>query len=178
MKLIFLVQQNILCCCSHDQNTCFFYKNPTLQETLAALPALPVTHLQSSKYLISCRNLYWFYFLYFLGVKSNKRFPLWVRKENYYFLEVDCDNPPRLFRLKRNLRRNWLEISITCWMPQSWTKGWRQIDEIKQNRFFYGMFYSWLFAILYQKTSKFGSWLDRWVLAIRSKHFSDFLEVS
>ena len=24
--------------------------------------------------------------------------------------------------------------------PQSWTKGWRQIDEIKQNRFFYGMF--------------------------------------
>ena len=25
---------------------------------------------------------------------------------------------------------------------QSWTKGCRQIDEIKQNRFFYGMFYS------------------------------------
>ena len=24
---------------------------------------------------------------------------------------------------------------------QFWTKGWRQIDEIKQNRFFYGMFY-------------------------------------
>ena len=29
---------------------------------------------------------------------------------------------------------------------QSWTKGWRQIDEIKQNRFFYGMFYSWFFT--------------------------------
>ena len=27
-------------------------------------------------------------------------------------------------------------------MLQSWTKGWRQIDETKQNRFFYGMFYS------------------------------------
>ena len=25
---------------------------------------------------------------------------------------------------------------------QSWTNGWRQIDETKQNRFFYGMFYS------------------------------------
>ena len=56
-----------------------FYKNPNLQETLAALPALPVAHLQSSKYLISFKNLYWFYFLYFLGVKSNKCFPLWVQ---------------------------------------------------------------------------------------------------
>ena len=25
---------------------------------------------------------------------------------------------------------------------QSWTKGYRQIYKIKQNRFFYGMFYS------------------------------------
>ena len=25
---------------------------------------------------------------------------------------------------------------------QSWKKGWRQIHKIKQNRFFYGMFYS------------------------------------
>ena len=25
---------------------------------------------------------------------------------------------------------------------QSWTKGWRQIHKIKQNKFFYGMFYS------------------------------------
>ena len=34
---------------------------------------------------------------------------------------------------------------------QSWTKGWRQIDKIKQNRFFYGMFYSWFFAIFTKK---------------------------
>ena len=27
----------------------------------------------------------------------------------------------------------------------------RQIHEIKQNRFFYGMFYNWFFAIVYQK---------------------------
>ena len=25
---------------------------------------------------------------------------------------------------------------------QSWTKGWREIHKIKQNRFFYGMLYS------------------------------------
>ena len=25
---------------------------------------------------------------------------------------------------------------------QCWTKGWRKIHKIKQNRFFYGMFYS------------------------------------
>ena len=29
-----------------------------------------------------------------------------------------------------------------CVYLQSWTKGWRQIDKIKQNRFFYGMVYS------------------------------------
>ena len=54
---------------------------------------------------------------------------------------------------------------------QSWTKGWRQIGKIKQKRFFYGMFYSWFFAIFYQKMSKFGIWLDGWVLTIKSKHF-------
>ena len=29
-------------------------------------------------------------------------------------------------------------------------------DKFTQNRFFYGMFYSWFFAIFYRKTSKFG----------------------
>ena len=43
---------------------------------------------------------------------------------------------------------------------QNWTKGWRQIHKIKQNRFFYGMFYSWFFAISYQKTSKSGFWMN------------------
>ena len=37
---------------------------------------------------------------------------------------------------------------------QSWTKGCRQIDEIKQNRFFYGMFHSWFFAIFLPKKSQ------------------------
>ena len=59
---------------------------------------------------------------------------------------------------------------------ESWSKGWRQIHEIKQNRLFYGLFYSWFFAIFYRKTSKFGLRVDGWVLAIKSKHFSDFLK--
>ena len=48
---------------------------------------------------------------------------------------------------------------------QSWTKGWRQLHEIKQNRFFYGMVYSWFFANLYWKTSKFSFLVEGWVLA-------------
>ena len=38
----------------------------------------------------------------------------------------------------------WSDSQIALWWikQQSWTKGWRQIDETKQNRFFYGMFYS------------------------------------
>ena len=52
----------------------------------------------------------------------------------------------------------WLLLSV-----QSWTKGWRQIHKIKQNRFFYGMFYSWFFAIFYRKTSKPGFWAGGWV---------------
>ena len=34
------------------------------------------------------------------------------------------------------------EFCIAFKYLQSWTKGWRQIDKIKQNRFFYGMVYS------------------------------------
>ena len=58
---------------------------------------------------------------------------------------------------------------------QSWTKGCRQIHEIKQNRFFYEMFCSWYFGIFYWKTSKLDFWVTGWVLAIKSKHFRDFL---
>ena len=61
---------------------------------------------------------------------------------------------------------------------RSWTKGWRRIHEIKQNRFFYGMFYKWLSAIFYPDTSKFGFWVDGWVLVIKSKHFEDFPKIS
>ena len=59
---------------------------------------------------------------------------------------------------------------------QSWTKGWRQIHEINQSRLFYKMFCMSFFAGFYQKMSKFGFRLERWVLAIKSKHFRDFLE--
>ena len=53
----------------------------------------------------------------------------------------------------------------------------RQIHEIKQNRFFCGMFYSWFFVMFYRRTSKFEYSVLDWVLAIKSKHFRDFLEI-
>ena len=34
------------------------------------------------------------------------------------------------------------------------------------------------FATFYHKTSKFGLWVEGWVLAIKPKHFRDFLEIS
>ena len=49
-------------------------------------------------------------------------------------------------------------------LRQSWPKGWRQLHKIKRNRFFYGILYSWFFAIFCQKTSKFYSWVNCWVL--------------
>ena len=62
---------------------------------------------------------------------------------------------------------------------QSWTKCWRQIHKFNQNRFFYGMFYiADFFAIFYQIASKIGFWVNGWVLAIKSKYFRDFLEIS
>ena len=33
-------------------------------------------------------------------------------------------------------------INLFHAIPQPWTKGWKQIHEIKQNRFFCGMFHS------------------------------------
>ena len=68
--------------------------------------------------------------------------------------------------------------TMFAFYAQSWTKGWRQIHKIKQNRFYYGMFYSWYFVNFYQKTSKFGFRVDGWVLAIKPKHFMDFLKIS
>ena len=35
-----------------------------------------------------------------------------------------------------------LSVKMIKTCIQSWTKDWRQIHEIKQNSFFYGMFYS------------------------------------
>ena len=37
----------------------------------------------------------------------------------------------------------WTELEIKIWLlRESWRKGWRQIDKIKKNRFFYEMVYS------------------------------------
>ena len=70
-----------------------------------------------------------------------------------------------------------LEMKI-CFPRQSWTKDWRQIHEITENSCFCEMVYSWFFAFFYRKTWKFGFWVDGSVLAIKSKHFRDFLEIS
>ena len=35
-----------------------------------------------------------------------------------------------------------------------------------------------LWNVLQQKTSKIGFWVDDWVLTIKFKHFTDFLEIS
>ena len=58
---------------------------------------------------------------------------------------------------------------------QSCTKAWGQSHELKQIRFFYGLFHDCFFATFYQKTSKFGLLVNGWVLAIKSK---GFLEIS
>ena len=71
-----------------------------------------------------------------------------------------------------------LEVCKNMTTSQSCTKGWRQIHKIKQNRFFYGMFYSWFFAVFYPKTSKFGFSVYGWVLSIKPNHFKDFIKIS
>ena len=93
-----------------------------------------------------------------------------------YMSELDLLTSKKILFLERISIGN--SGTLTSCQPSSWARGWRQIDEIKQNRFFYGMVYSWFFAIFYQKMSKFGFWLEDWVLAIKSKHFRDFLEIS
>ena len=48
-----------------------------------------------------------------------------------------------------------------CFLRESWTKVWKQIHKIKQNRFFYGMFYSWFFAIFTKKRQNLVlGWMD------------------
>ena len=47
----------------------------------------------------------------------------------------------------------WAQVQMKiCFLGKSWTRGWRQIHKIKQNMFFYGMFYNYFFAIFYQIT--------------------------
>ena len=100
--------------------------------------------------------------------------PRFSQFTNFWSFECCSSWTFKFFQIcEKDGKLGFLNISL-----QSWTKGWRQIRKIRQNRFFYGMFYSWFFTIFYQKTSIFGFWVDGWVLAIKSKHFRDFLEIS
>ena len=56
-----------------------------------------------------------------------------------------------------------------------WQEVADKFTKLSKIGFFYRLFYSWLFATFYRKTSKLGFWVDGWVLAIKSKHFRDFL---
>ena len=66
---------------------------------------------------------------------------------------------------------------------QSWTKGWRQIHKIKQTSFYLSNVLQLNFRNFLPKNfhnflpPKLGFWLGGRVLAIKSKHFRDFLEI-
>ena len=57
---------------------------------------------------------------------------------------------------------------LTAILVQSWTRDCRQIDEILQL----------IFRDYLVQMSKFSFCVLDWVLAIKSKHFSDFLEIN
>ena len=90
-----------------------------------------------------------------------------------------------VFSITKNLQKMYsqgiwseLEMKIRS-LRQSWTKGCRQIHQIKQNGFLFPCSDLQLifFQFFYRKTPKFGLRVDGWVLAIKSKHFRDFLEI-
>ena len=60
---------------------------------------------------------------------------------------------------------------------QSWTMGCRQIHEIKQNRFSMECLIADFLQLFYRKAAKFVFNVGKWVLAIKSKHCRDFLEI-
>ena len=85
MKLIFMIQQNLLCCPFHDQSTCLFYKNPIYKKLLPHYLGISFKKLirnsfTKSKIFTKLQILYWFHFLCFRDVKS------------YYIVKVYCDN--------------------------------------------------------------------------------------
>ena len=55
------------------------------------------------------------------------------------------------FLFKKNQIKNKIVRTARNLELQSWTKGWRKIDEIKQNRFFFGMVYSWFLRFFTEK---------------------------
>ena len=97
-------------------------------------------------------------------------FSLWHRYQKLFLLTLaEIEKwPITQLLLLRGL--TWETFTLIAPL-QSWIRGWRQIHEIKWNRF--GMFYSWFFAIFYRMVSKFGYWVDGSVLVIKYKHFRD-----
>ena len=69
-------------------------------------------------------------------------------------------------------------ICFNIFIPQSWTKGWRQINEIKQNRFSMECCTTAFLRFFIKKTSKYGFWLDGWALVMKSQHVRNFLKIS
>ena len=65
-------------------------------------------------------------------------------------------------------------IEITC-IYNLWQNVLNQNKS--QNKFFYGMFYIWLFWKILPINSKFGFWVVGWVIAIKSKPFRNFLVI-
>ena len=69
---------------------------------------------------------------------------------------------------KKTIAKNCLK-----WYAHYWKKPCGQIHKIKQKIFFYGIFYSWLFAVSYQNTS-IAFWVAGWALIIKSRRFRIF----
>ena len=94
------------------------------------------------------------------------------------------------FLLSLNLKelRTWIIFVFLCFLVlllfylsqhrvgenvlQFWTKYCKQIYKVKQNRFFYGMFYGWKFAIFLHNLKLVFS------VTIKPKYLRDFLDIS
>ena len=61
---------------------------------------------------------------------------------------------------------------------QSWTKVADKLMKLSKIGFSMQCFTADFLQFFTKKISKFGFWLDGWVLAIKSKNFEDFLEIS
>ena len=88
-----------------------------------------------------------------------------------------CSNT-KIFR-KCEIKRSELSYKWKC--VSSDNLGQRVGDKftnLSKTRFSMECFTADFFAIFYQKASKIGFWVGGWVLAIESKHFGDYLQIS
>ena len=72
-------------------------------------------------------------------------YPKWLLKQTLDSFKTSSKEYNNKINSKNNNDMNLNNLSdkiVHTLKVQSWTKGWRQIHKIKQNRFFYGMFYS------------------------------------